>query len=669
MPKINQLSAHVADLIAAGEVVERPGSVVKELLENAIDAGATHITVEIQNGGMTFIRLTDNGCGMAPEDAKIAFLRHATSKIQTESDLAEIQTLGFRGEALAAIASVSRIDLLTRSAEAESGISLHLEAGKITASSEAGCPTGTTIIVRDLFYNTPARMKFMKSDSAEASFIFAAVQKQAMAHPELSIRFLKDGQELLQTAGDGELHSAIYQIWGRELASGLVPVQSKWEQIAVSGYVSKPTLTRGNRNYQIFFVNGRYIKSKLLSAALEDAYQNQIMTGRMPACVLNLTMPLHMVDVNVHPAKTEVRFLSPREVSDCVRYGVLAALNRTPGRVAMRLPSDAQDSTPAAKPAPVASTPVAFPSIPAAATRPAPATPAAKVKTSSTQSSFFQTMTPQEYRTFTAGMQTQPAKPAPEVLKKAEALAASAALHETVIRPAAAVASAKTATKPAQAPAEKAQPATTTTTQPPQPAQPEPQQELSLPEASPYRVVGEVLDTYIIVEQDQTVLFIDKHAAHERIIFERLKKNPQQMMGQRLLAPLICTPDQEEAAILLANRALLLELGYEIDEFGAGTLAVRQIPADVAEADALACLSELAQRLAEHRSTDTLHDALLHTIACKAAIKAGWHTQPQERDALVRQVMSREDLKYCPHGRPICITLSKRQLEHQFKRA
>ena len=282
MPKINQLSPHVADLIAAGEVVERPGSVVKELLENAIDAGAQHITVEIKDGGMTFIRLCDDGCGMAPEDARIAFLRHATSKIKDAADLAAIQTLGFRGEALAAISSVSKIDLLTRTADAPAGTSLHLEAGKITRQDEAGCPPGTTIIVRDLFYNTPARMKFMKSDAAEGAFIFAAVQKQALAHPALSICFIRDGQELLRTPGDGQLHSAIYSVWGRELAGGMLPVHSMWENMQLDGFVTKPTVTRGNRNYEAFFVNGRYIKSRLLSAALEDAYQNQIMVGRMP---------------------------------------------------------------------------------------------------------------------------------------------------------------------------------------------------------------------------------------------------------------------------------------------------------------------------------------------------------------------------------------------------
>ena len=665
MPKINQLSPHVADLIAAGEVVERPGSVVKELLENAIDAGAKQITVEIQNGGMSFIRLTDDGCGMAEEDAKIAFLRHATSKIKEAEDLAAIHTLGFRGEALAAIASVSKIDLLTRTAEAQSGVSLHLEAGRIVSCDEAGCPVGTTIIVRNLFYNTPARMKFMKSDSAEASNIFAAVQKQALAHPELSIRFIRDGQELLHTTGDGKLHSAIYSIWGRELANGMVSMDSKWESTRVCGFVSKPTVTRGNRNYQVFFVNGRYIKSKLLSAALEEAYQNQIMVGRMPACVLHLTLPANQVDVNVHPAKTEVRFLSERAVFDCVRYGVMAVLNRTSGQVELQLPGQRNDRTEPAAPAPRQES------------RPAASKPAAS------QTGFFRTMTPETYRQFTAVLeQTPKVEVSPKILERLER--PTAAVHSPVMR------SRPTAptqpplpeqAAPQPIPAAKPVPAQTPLT-PEKPAAPRPavskaepapadepmQQALELPAEPDYRVVGEVLDSFILVEQGDTVLFIDKHAAHERILFERLKQQHNTVMGQRLLAPLTYTPDQEEAALLLEHRTLLLELGYDVEEFGLNALIIRQIPADIDEGDAIGCLTELAQHLAEGRGTEHLMDELLHTIACKAAIKAGWHTDPRERDALVRQVMQREDLKYCPHGRPICIKLTRRQLEHQFKR-
>lgn len=346
MPKIIQLDRHVADLIAAGEVVERPASAVKELVENSIDAGAKNITIELQNGGMTFLRITDDGCGMEPVDARTAFLRHATSKIRKKEDLACIGTLGFRGEALAAISSVSKIDLLTRAQGAENGVRLHLEAGQVLSEEPAGCPCGTTILVRELFYNTPARMKFMKSDAAESSAVFSVVQQQALAHPEISFRFLKDGQEQLHTDGQGDRMAAIYAIYGRELANNMLPVDGSWEKLRVRGFVTKPTATRGNRAWQSFFVNNRYIKSRLLSAALEEAYRNQIMVGRFPACVLEIDMPVQAVDVNVHPAKTEVKFLSEREVFDAVHYAVLSTLSRAAGRPEWKTPEKKQEAAP-----------------------------------------------------------------------------------------------------------------------------------------------------------------------------------------------------------------------------------------------------------------------------------------------------------------------------------
>ena len=331
MPKIIQLSPHVANLIAAGEVVERPASVMKELLENAVDAGATAVTAEIRDGGMTFLRVTDNGCGMTAEDAKTAFLRHATSKLRNAEDLAAIHTMGFRGEALAAIASVSRIDLMTKPTGALSGTSISLEAGTVTEESEAGCPEGTTIIIRDLFYNTPARMKFMKSDVVEGSRVTAAVQMQALAHPEVAFRFLRDGKEVLSTPGTGNLKDAVFCIYGKDMGK-MAEVDSQWEGYHLTGFVSRPTDSRPSRNLQTFFVNGRPVKSKLMVAALEEAYRNRIMTGKFPACVLQLTLPASAVDVNVHPAKTEVKFLKEKAVFDTIHYGVLGALNKTPDR-------------------------------------------------------------------------------------------------------------------------------------------------------------------------------------------------------------------------------------------------------------------------------------------------------------------------------------------------
>ena len=347
MSKIIQLSPHVANLIAAGEVVERPASVVKELLENAVDAGASQVTVEIRDGGMTFLRVTDNGCGMAPEDARTAFLRHATSKLRSAEDLASIATMGFRGEALAAIASVSRIDLMTKTAGAISGTSLQLEAGNIVEETETGCPEGTTIIVRDLFFNTPARMKFMKSDTVEGSRVTAAVQLQALAHPEVAFRFLRDGKEVLSTPGAGGLEAAVYCVYGRD-GGKMVKVESRWEQYSLSGYVSKPTDSRPSRNLQTFFVNGRPVKSRLLIAAFEEAYRNQIMVGKFPACVLHLVLPAAAVDVNVHPAKTEVKFLNEKAVFDCIHYGVLGALNKTPDRPQIQFKPQSAPVKPAA---------------------------------------------------------------------------------------------------------------------------------------------------------------------------------------------------------------------------------------------------------------------------------------------------------------------------------
>ena len=393
MPKIIQLSPHIANLIAAGEVVERPASVVKELLENAVDAGASKVTIEIKNGGMTYLRVTDNGCGMSAADARTAFLRHATSKLRTAEDLAAIGTMGFRGEALAAIASVSRIDLMTKTAGDLSGVSLQLEAGNITDEDEVGCPDGTTIIIRDLFYNTPARMKFMKSDSVEGGKVAAAVQLQALAHPEVSFTFIRDGKQTLQTPGTGELGAAVYCVYGRDSAK-FVEVSSRWEGYSLRGFVSKPTDARPSRSLQTFFVNNRPVKSKLLIQALEEAYRNQIMVGKFPACVLHLHISAASVDVNVHPAKTEVKFLNEKAVFDCVHYGVLGALNKTPDRPEVQFKSTPQP-------------PKVTPSVPMYKPD-APAKPAAK------QESFFRTMTAQEYKDFSQAVATAP-KPQPQV--------------------------------------------------------------------------------------------------------------------------------------------------------------------------------------------------------------------------------------------------------------
>jgi len=649
MPKIIQLSPHIANLIAAGEVVERPASVVKELLENAVDAGASQITVEIRDGGMTFLRVTDNGCGMSAEDARTAFLRHATSKLRTAEDLAAIATMGFRGEALAAIASVSRIDLMTKTPGAISGTSLHLEAGVITEETEAGCPDGTTIIIRDLFFNTPARMKFMKSDTVEGGKVAAAVQQQALAHPEVAFKFLRDGKQILSTPGNGGLEAAVYCVYGRECAK-MVSVNSRWENYTLTGFVSKPTDSRPSRAMQTFFVNDRPVKSRLLIAALEEAYRNQIMVGKFPACVLHLHLPANAVDVNVHPAKTEVKFLNEKAVFDCVHYGVLGALNKTPDRPAMQFrqgeASRPAESQKTAVPAPIPS-------------KTAPAK----------QENFFRTMTASEFKAFSTAIKDapQPKKETAAATVKAMDTGVNLPVRETVTLPVSLPPLPQKAAAPAPVPQPKLDPLPVVEQTP---AEPE-QTQLPMPAQIPWRIVGELYRSYILVEQGDEAFLIDKHAAHERILFEKLKANQEAISAQSLLVPVSCRLSPEGCAELLNNKPLLEELGFEIDEFGSNTVLLRQIPMDLSPDAAAETLEALASDLLHGRRErkDTVRDEILHTVACKAAIKAGWDNDPRELEALVKQVMANEDLKYCPHGRPICISLSKKQLEKQFKRA
>ena len=651
MPKIIQLSTHIANLIAAGEVVERPASVAKELLENAVDAGASKVTIEMKDGGMTFLRVTDNGCGMSAEDARTAFLRHATSKLRTAEDLAAIATCGFRGEALAAIASVSRIDLMTKTPASIEGVSLRLEAGQIVEETEAGCPDGTTIIVRDLFYNTPARMKFMKSDTVEGSRVTAAVQMQALAHPSVAFKLIKDGKEVLSTPGTGKLEAAVYCVYGRECAK-MAKVESRWEQYSLSGFVSKPTDSRPSRNLQTFFVNGRPVKSKLLIAALEEAYRNQMMVGKFPACVLHLNLPANMVDVNVHPAKTEVKFLNEKAVFDCVHYGVLGALNKTPDR------PDVQFKKPQTT---VASTPVVT------ATK-AVETPAKPAAAPAKKDPFFRTMTAEEYKTFSTALEKAPQP------KREAAVATAAKVERTVslpVREQVAVPAAKLPPmyKPQPKPEVKPEPKPEPTPEPPQEEME--QTVLDMPAEIEWRMVGELYNSYIIVEQGDEAFLIDKHAAHERILFEKLKANQEKISSQSLLTPISVRLSPAAAGELLANKEMLEELGFEIDEFGENTVLLRQIPMDLSTDAAQEAVEQMAADLLNGRreKKTTVRDEILHTVACKAAIKAGWKNDEAELLALVKQVMAREDLKYCPHGRPICITLSKKQLEKQFKRA
>ncbi|MBM6665994.1 DNA mismatch repair endonuclease MutL [Flavonifractor plautii] len=662
MPHIQQLDSHVADLIAAGEVVERPASVVKELMENAIDAGADKLTVEIQHGGMTLIRVTDNGCGITADEAPTAFLRHATSKLRTEYDLEAIGTLGFRGEALAAISAVSRMELLTRTADSPLGIALSLEAGVVTNQEEAGCPQGTTMVVRDLFYNTPARLKFMKKDSAESAACFAMVQRLALSHPEVSIKFLRDGKQDLLTPGDGKLQSALYAVLGRDLALGFTPVKGSGEDMSVTGFVSLPTCCRGTRGYQHFFVNGRYVKSRTMMAALEEAYANQKMVGKFPGCVLHLTTKLNAVDVNVHPTKQEVKFGSDKKVFDAVYYAVKSTLEADRSR------------------------PSALPDTPRLA-------PKAAQDTVTPHQTTFRTMTAEQFRK-TAD------KPAPALplrdftarpAQTAQPVRATPRVAPTVPeRPVPTIQPVRPQPKPAPAsvtpPVEVTPEVPRATTRVAPTVDDEPTQTITPvgadahigpsqitqpePEETPWRMAGEVLNTYIIVEQGDKVLLIDKHAAHERMNFDRLKAAGYTPMVQTLLTPVVFTPPAEEGAALLAQLPLLERFGFEAEDFGGGALIVRTAPDDVEAAAIPDVLLELAGRLITCGTADpdSARDALLHTMACKAAIKGGQKNGEAELLKVAKAVMAGE-VKYCPHGRPVAIELTRQQIEKRFGRA
>ncbi len=622
MPNIQILDPHVADLIAAGEVVERPASVAKELMENAIDAGAKKVTVEIANGGMTLIRVTDDGCGMAADQLQTAFLRHATSKLRTEYDLEAIGTLGFRGEALAAICAVSRIDVMTRTSGAPFGASLSLEGGIAGTVEEAGCPEGTTMVVRDLFFNTPARQKFMKKDAAEGAAVFAVVQRLALAHPEVSVKFIRDGKQELLTPGDGKLQSAIYAVLGRDLALGFKEVTGSGEDMSVSGFATLPVCCKASRNYQHFFVNGRYVKSRIMTAALEEAYANQRMVGKFPGCVLHLTIKLSCVDVNVHPTKTEVKFTNERQVFSTVYHAVLSALtgDRSHPTAVLEKPK-AHD-----------------------------------------------TVTPNQIKLNATPI--PPAKPAGTSLPLHDFTAPKAppAQTATVQKPAAPVRAPKPVDvvweePPAPKVEPKPAPAPVVQVSPSAPEPPKPEQES-------WKIVGELFRTYVLVEQGDKVLLVDKHAAHERMNFDRMKAEGYKPMMQTLLTPLTFTPAAQERSVLADNLPLLAEFGFEVEEFGTGALIVRQAPFDVDEGDIVATLTEIAVKLLStgRADPDAARDELLHTMACKAAIKGGWKSGEQELERVVQAVMDGR-VKYCPHGRPVAIELTKKDLEKQFKRA
>ena len=684
MPHIQEMPREVSELIAAGEVVERPASVVKELVENALDAGASAVTVEIRGGGMKLIRVTDNGCGIAPAELPTAFLRHATSKLRTAEDLSRIGTLGFRGEALAAIAAVSHIEIISCETGSEHGARLTLSGGVPGQTEPAPAPEGTTIRVSDLFYNTPARLKFMKKDSAETGAISALVQHLALSRPEVSFRLIRDGQTTLHTPGDGREESAVYAALGRDFATSLLPVSGRGGEVEVKGFVTKPLAGRGSRNMQFFFLNGRFIKSQLLTAAVEEAYRNQLLKGRFPGCVLQVTLPLPLVDVNVHPAKTQVKFAREKEVFDAVYHTVMDCLDADSPALSPKAPPASEVTNPRGdffrrldartfregfRPAPGISREMPPLRQEAPAPRPAPRqetprmSPPRRPAAPSWDTEWNVNPKTADSADRVPYATKFPARRAEDVPKAPESR--EAPRQETILPPEppkktygpaipAAAGKREERPLPPAIPSLKAQ---------------VPGQETLEPRESPWRIAGEILHTYIVCESEEgCVYLIDKHAAHERVNFDRLKAAQEPPMRQTLLAPIPVELSREDAAAILENLPLMEELGFACEDFGDGTVLLREVPADIDAADAAATLEEFAAKLRSGRSLAERRDDLLHTMACKAAIKGGWESDPAELRALVDRVQSGE-VKYCPHGRPVAAKITRYELEKLFKRA
>lgn len=623
MPKIHVLEKQVAELIAAGEVVERPSSVIKELVENSIDSGASIVTVEIRRGGVTYIRVTDNGCGIAREDVATAFLRHATSKVREKDDLDAILTLGFRGEALASISAVSRVDLITRTADSSIGTHYSSEGGSNVEIEDAGCPLGTTITARDLFFNVPARMKFLKKDTAEGNSVAGLMDKIALSHPEISFRLIREGKEVLHTPGDGKLNSAIYAVFGKEFSGALLPVDYTLGGIRVHGYISSPIASRPNRSMQNFFINGRFVRSRTACVALEEAYKGAIMVGKFPACVLHIELPSSVVDVNVHPAKLEVRFVNERPVFDAVYHGVKSAVTASRDMKSVDLAQHARRPVDPYKPDVVVK----------------PQLESVRTSIERVLEAEPQPVTKPEVITEEPPLpqppETEPVPPAWE-----ETPVQTEAVQEN--------------------PESNAQPATCIV--------PETERDLS---RTAHKVIGEVFDTYIILEYDaQTLMFIDKHAAHERLLYEKLKRREEAAMAQTLLVPVTVTMDKNEYTAVLQNLSVFEQAGFDVEDFGSGTVLVRSAPLNLNGADIKDSVLEMAGYLEENKTDATTEhmDWLYHNIACRAAIKGGNASKKEELIALAEELEANPDVRYCPHGRPIYVMLKKRTLEKEFGR-
>lgn len=715
MAEIHVLDKHTAELIAAGEVVERPASVVKELLENSIDAGASQITVSIESGGVRLIEISDNGTGIEAKYIPTAFIRHATSKIRTEDDLTSIHTLGFRGEALASIASVARVEVLTRTEADECASLYRIEGGEEQPIEPGARGVGTTIRVCDLFFNTPARMKFLKKDSSEGTFVADIVGHVALSHPEVSFKFIREGKLQYVTPGDGQLRSAAYAVLGREFSRDLVEVDNREGVYRVWGLITQPRSCRASRSMQYFYINGRYVRNRTMMAGMEMAFKGTMMQGKFPGGILLLEMPADLVDVNVHPAKTEVRFARENDIFDLVYHAVKLALSQ-PGTGERQFVFDSEKENDASNKyensgnkeenavknnnftglSAVISGQAEPGSLPHLEEKPLrPAAPAASVTPRPTQPS-----APERDILPLPVKAPEKAAPASEhtwtTVAASEPLPMNAALHspeppqeESVLEP-----------PPFRAASSESQLDIEADIDLPdvtrdhmaawEPAPDEPERP-SLPEASdepqqsaapeqlgfdvqdgpePLRYVGEIFRTYILAERGDEICIIDKHAAHERQLFEKLAAHYGDVPSQLLLEPLVVELSAEEKTALLTNLDLLESAGLEVSDFGGSSVCLRSVPADVEQSSAEDLLVELAAKLA-HGSRDALNERtewVLHSISCRAAIKAGDHTSPQELMALAEKILSGEVPPFCPHGRPCVLKLTRKELEKQFGR-
>lgn len=648
MAVINVLSKEISELIAAGEVIERPASVIKELVENSIDAGARHITVEIKNGGTIFMRITDDGCGISCEDVATAFLRHATSKINVKNDLDNICTLGFRGEALASVAAVAKVELMTKRKEDEYGTCYHIEGSVEKSCEQSGCPDGTTIIIRDLFYNVPVRRKFMKKDVTEANAVSQIMQKIALSHPEISFKLIRDNRMEFNTGGDGELYSAIYSVFGRDFARDLIEVDYDYEGVKVEGYVIKPLYAKSNRTFQNFFVNKRYVKSKLCSSALENAYENMLMTGKFPACVLMLDVIPSEIDVNIHPAKAEIRFTNEKKITDAIYFAIKNALMNN-GLIYEFQMKNRVDWT--------------------------------SMRVEEPQEEFVQ-----QEMIFTPVEKIEEEEIKIEIHDREIAEKESEPKSETISERCSAIEKAEkeTATQQAEAFAPvneesksdvavenlneykyiKTASFSKVAEQIAEPLQ-KPQ-----PEKSKLRVIGEAFKNYIMAEVDDSVIMIDKHAAHERIIFERLKSQNCTQYRQMLMTERKTLLSSVEFDALVSNQERLAQMGFSFDFSQSPYVITTAIPVFFKELDLDEVIPEIAENLVMGKQNPQTHtfDDILHTLACKSAIKANDKNDIRELQSLAEQVYFDENIRHCPHGRPVMFTLTKGNIERQFKR-